>query len=67
MATEHRMTFILALQDQVTQQLQRQGLSPKFIENCFNKWHAGEEAQTPWEMAAFDVFRTVQKNVEAQP
>lgn len=63
-----RMQFISELQASITKQLvEQQGLSAPLVERAFQRWNDGKEPETPIDHGCFEVFRTIQKDVERTP
>lgn len=59
-----RMKFIAELKDMIAQQLVRQGINELQIKRAFALWEDGNEPETPTDRGCFEVFRTIQRQID---
>lgn len=60
-----RMKFIPEMKDMMVANLVKQGLTEAQIIRAFEVWEAGDSPRNPIQRGCFEVFETIQKQVDA--
>jgi len=59
-----RMKFIDDLRAMIIQKLELQNVPADITRAALDQWDAGGEPRTPYERGCFEVFHTIQNNIE---
>lgn len=63
---KERMQFIPELQTKIADNLEKhQGVGRHLVTRAFERWHAGQEPETPWDRGCFAVFEQVQNDLNS--